>query len=376
MNSKEERSTPQIAGSSADSPERLPALPGFVPDLVDEFRSLLAPMTNAVELLRLHGADDPELAPGIAILDRQLGGIGRLLERLSLAGQLQRPDAAAVRAPFELHTLLAELPAHYRAARTAPGPELELIAPARPLACDASARLLSCALRAMLEEMSAANPVARALRLEVGREGDGLAFRIRVVDNGGDARRPAPASTVRGTARRLGRELGLGLAARVAELHGGRLETARFPAGCTLLLPRCATSGTTPSGPGTTGAVTRRVLVVDDNDAMQDSLTGILAELGQQVRSARDGEEALRIARDWRPDLVLLDINLPKLNGYRVARELRSEFPPAEMAMVMMTGDYPVEAVRRGAAEAGVARCIDKMQAGALIRELLAGATG
>jgi CheY-like chemotaxis protein len=115
------------------------------------------------------------------------------------------------------------------------------------------------------------------------------------------------------------------------------------------------------------------VLIVDDNDAMQNSLTNLLEELGQQVRSARDGEEALRIARDWQPDLVLLDINLPKLNGYRVARELRAQFPPARMAMVMMSGEDPVDALRRGAADAGVDRYVDKIHAGSLIRELLTG---
>lgn len=205
------------ARRSAGQPPGAP-LSGLVPDLVHDLRKLLAPMKNAIELLRLRSAGDNRFTPGIAILERQFDGLGQLLERL---------------------------------------------AGAEALHADAT------------------------------------------------------------------------------------------PAG----------------GPG---LAVRRVLVVDDNDAMRESLTGLLAELGQQVRSARDGEEALRIARDWRPDLVLLDINLPKLNGYRVARELRSEFGPAAMSMVMMTGDYPVEAVRRGAAAAGVARCIDKMQAGTLLHELLA----
>ena len=116
----------------------------------------------------------------------------------------------------------------------------------------------------------------------------------------------------------------------------------------------------------------RRVLVVDDSEAMQDSLTGMLTELGQQVRSARDGEEAVRLAQDWQPDLVLLDINLPKMNGYRVARALRAQFAPERLTMVMMAGDGLDDAMQKGAREAGVDRCIDKMQAGILLREILA----
>lgn len=358
-------------GRSAGQPPG-DTLSGLVPDLVHDLRNLLAPMKNAIELLRLRSAGDNRFTPGIAILERQFDGLGQLLERLSLAGRLLAKDARSPCTTFELAPVLEAAADAHRAAAAPQEAALELRLPATPVTCDGSAEQLGHALRVLLDEAAAAGCAPCAIRLAASVDEGRLEISVRATDVGSEAL-PAIAQG-RATTRRGGRELGLALAARIAELHGGSLDGGGAAGAYTLRLPcrpRAALRAAAPPAGGA-GLASRRVLVVDDNDAMQDSLTGLLAELGQQVRSARDGEEALRIARDWRPDLVLLDINLPKLNGYRVARELRSEFAPAEMSMVMMTGDYPVEAVRRGAAEAGVARCIDKMQAGSLLRELLA----
>ena len=360
----------------------------FVSGLVHELRNLLAPMGNVVQMLRMRSAGDARAAPGIAILERQMNGIGRLLDRLSLADHLVRQEITPRSDSLDLGELLGGVADALRESTSNGERRLHVSLAADSQLCDVDATLLAAALRELLENAVHCTAEHGQIWLEAEVVDDGC--RIRVRDNGrgidparladllapGDIR-PPQGSTHRG---RLG--LGLATAARIAELHGGRLEVASAGPGLgasfTLLLPPTALRrDTAQAAVVATAAVTtaprRRVLIVDDNDAMQNSLTNLLEELGQQVRSARDGEEALRIARDWQPDLVLLDVNLPKLNGYRVARELRAQFAPARMAMVMMSGEDPLDALRRGAAEAGVDRYIDKMQAGALIRELLAG---
>ena len=68
----------------------------------------------------------------------------------------------------------------------------------------------------------------------------------------------------------------------------------------------------------------RRVLIADDNSALRASFSSLLQELGREVRTAADGEEAILLARDWKPGFVFIDINMPKMNGYDVARRLRA----------------------------------------------------
>jgi CheY-like chemotaxis protein len=96
----------------------------------------------------------------------------------------------------------------------------------------------------------------------------------------------------------------------------------------------------------------RRVLVVDDNRDAADTLAAIMRAAGHQVQVAYAGEEAVETARIFRPDLVLLDIGLPGMNGYDVARKLREELSHRSLALVALTG-YGQEEDKRRAREAG-----------------------
>jgi CheY-like chemotaxis protein len=105
----------------------------------------------------------------------------------------------------------------------------------------------------------------------------------------------------------------------------------------------------------------RKVLVVDDNVALQESLGFILEGAGCEIRGAPDGAAALELARDWQPDVVFLDVHMPGLNGFEVAKRLRGTFTAAQMRLVLMSGVSLDEALRRHAAQAGFDACIDKM---------------
>jgi CheY-like chemotaxis protein/nitrogen-specific signal transduction histidine kinase len=386
VSTNESREPPAAATQVTDLSATALGQGPFVPGLVHELRNLLAPMGNVVQMLRMRSTGDPRSAPGIAILERQMRGIGHLLDRLAQADHLLRQDLAPSIDTVNLEELLTDTTDALRETFAVSGRRLHVSLAADIRLSGVDPSLLATALRELLENAVQFTSEHGQIWLEAN-VADG-ACRIRVRDNGCgiDPARlqgllaPGGGRQARTGGHRGGLGLGLASAARIAELHGGRLEIASPGPGqgasFTLLLPH-ANQGEVSAVPTLDIAIAavprRRVLIVDDNDAMQNSLTNLLEELGQQVRSARDGEEALRIARDWLPDLVLLDINLPKLNGYRVARELRAQFAPARMAMVMMSGEDPVDALRRGAADVGVDRYIDKMQAGSLLRELLAG---
>ncbi|TMH05088.1 MAG: response regulator [Betaproteobacteria bacterium] len=123
------------------------------------------------------------------------------------------------------------------------------------------------------------------------------------------------------------------------------------------------------------GNRTRRVLLADDSAAVCDSLSNLLQDLGHDVQSVHDGEQALELAQRWQPDFVLLDIHMPKQNGFMVARALRARFSSEQMKLVMMSGDNLDDAILAGAKAAGFDTCIDKVFAFSELEKLLVSAT-
>jgi CheY-like chemotaxis protein len=106
-------------------------------------------------------------------------------------------------------------------------------------------------------------------------------------------------------------------------------------------------------GPGPEGGSRYRVLVVDDNPDGADTLAMMLTIMGHDTRTAHDGQEALEAAEAFRPDVVLLDIGLPKLNGYEVARRLRAQ-PWGESTVLIAQTGWGQEEDRRRSKEAGL----------------------
>ncbi len=358
----------------------------FVGHLIHELRNLLAPMGNAVQLIRMRAAEDARLLPVTAMLDRQIGSLTKMLEKLAAADHLLRSDTTLACVPVDLRGVVTDAVEASRAAIERGSRHLYLNLPTTAMAVVGSAPHLTVVVRDLLDNAIRFTRDDGHLWIELDTADNGVRLRVRDDGRGilpvrlAQLFTPRFSSHVPGPEARDGLGLSLATAARVMALHGGRIEARSAGPGAgsefTLWLPKhpaeaWATNAPRNNLPASVTLRPRRVLVVDDNDAMQDSLTQMLEELGQEVRSARDGEEALSVATEWEPDLLLLDINLPKLNGYRVAQALRKQFTPAGMSIVMMTGADLIDTVRRGAMAVGADRCIDKLQAGALLRELL-----
>jgi len=130
-----------------------------------------------------------------------------------------------------------------------------------------------------------------------------------------------------------------------------------------------AEPATTPASGGAAGA--RRILVADDSPAVCESLAAILRDLGHEVRIANDGQQAVDMATAWMPEFVLLDVNMPKLNGYEAARRLRSQFPASRMRLVMISGADLEPAVVEAARQAGFDECLDKLLDFSALKNLL-----
>jgi CheY-like chemotaxis protein len=122
------------------------------------------------------------------------------------------------------------------------------------------------------------------------------------------------------------------------------------------------------------GQFARRILIADDSPAVCESLAAILRDLGHEVRTAQDGQQAVDMATAWMPDFVLLDVNMPRLNGYEAARRLRSQFPSSAMRLVMISGADLEPAVLEAARQAGFDQCLDKLLDFGALKKLLDGA--
>lgn len=121
------------------------------------------------------------------------------------------------------------------------------------------------------------------------------------------------------------------------------------------------------------GQPAKRILVADDSPAVCESLGAILRDLGHEIRVARNGQEAVDMANAWMPDFVLLDVNMPKLNGYEAARRLRTQFPSSKMRLVMISGADLEPGVLAAARQAGFDECLDKLLDFGALRKMLDG---
>jgi len=367
----------------------------FFPHLIHELRNMMAPMSNAMHLIRLRSGSDPGLQPVIQIMERQIKGMGRALDQLATADRLARNAFALESQPIELGNVLSSAIQAVQPLIEARGQQLHLSAPSAPIHLHGSAAHLAGAISDILDNASKFSPDKGQIWIETAASNDEL--RISVRDSGTGIPAESIAHVFSSfnlssrTAQRGKKGLGLSLAiARgIIELHHGRVDVAsKRPGGGSefvIRLPlRLAQAdkkddAAQKSAHAETGARTpqlpaspMRVLVVDDSNEVRASLSNILQEMGHEVTAAADGVEALEVARKSLPAFVLLDINIPKLNGYEVARELRSEFPASRMTLVMMSGVSLSDAMLRGAREAGFDHCIDKMQVVEQLEKLLA----
>jgi CheY-like chemotaxis protein len=176
--------------------------------------------------------------------------------------------------------------------------------------------------------------------------------------------------------------IGLTLVKRLVELHGGSVAAHSEGQGrgsefvVRLPLARAAAEQkreqgevTSPSSSGAVGSC--KVLVVDDSKDTADSLALLLRLWGQEVRTAHDGQSALKAARSYQPRLVLLDIGLPGLSGYEVARQLREEFGRDRMVLAALTG-YGQEEDQERSRRAGIDHHLVKPIDPATLQALLA----
>lgn len=335
----------------------------FLAILAHELRNPLAPICNSLELLRRQpGTELAEHARAVA--ERQARLMVRLVDDLLDLSRISRGAIALQRQPLALTTVLDTAVESSRPLIEGRRHRLQL-GPIDPeLRIDGDCARLAQVFTNLLNNAATYTEPGGEIRIAARREADQIAISVR--DNGmGIDPATVPhlfdmfVQAERSLERSGGLGIGLTLVRQLLQMHGGSVEVNSAGRGTgsefVVRLPLLRVAGDAlPSQspqPADAYAHALRILIVDDNQDTADSLAMMLRLDGHQVEVAYDGAAALSLARTMVPDVALLDIGLPGMNGYDVARHLRTE-RAEDFTLIAITG-WGHEDDRRRAHEAG-----------------------
>jgi PAS domain S-box-containing protein len=322
----------------------------FLAMLAHELRNPLAPIRNAAQVLRSTNSDETAVNWALDVIERQMHQVTRLVDDLMDVSRITRNKLSLKRERVSLASVVQSAVETSRPLMETQRHEFRVSAPLDPIVLDADPMRLGQALANLLN--NAARYTERGGRVWLNAERQGSDAVITIRDTGigiPPAQLPRIFEKFAQLDRPLERTqgglgLGLSLVKALVELHGGTVHAHSDGPGkgseFTVRLPIVVeASGPDPSrAEQPVQASGLRILVVDDNRDSAATLSMLLRILGNDVRIAHDGVEAIGEATEFRPDVVLLDIGLPKMNGYEVARRVRSEPWGRRMVLIALTG--------------------------------------
>jgi signal transduction histidine kinase len=363
----------------------------FLATLAHELRNPLAPMRNAIHFLKLRGPGTQDVTWASEVIDRQVRGMGRLIDDLMDISRINQGRIELQRQRVALDAVLAEAVETIQPQIDGAGHKLTLLQPPGRLVLDADPPRLAQAFMNLLS--NAAKYTDPGGQIEVRAVVEGGTALVTIRDNGigiDPARlesvfemfsQEEPAlSRARG-----GLGIGLALTRKLVQMHGGTIAAASDGPGkgtqFMVRLPVAAVEaqGDTPSPvqePVAAAPGALRILVADDNVDAAETLAMLLEVMGHEVRRVNDGASAVEAAAQFDPQLVLLDIGMPGLNGYETCQRIRAQNGGPGRTLVAVTGFGQPQDVQR-AQSAGfdhhMVKPLEMQQLARLISERVAG---
>jgi signal transduction histidine kinase/CheY-like chemotaxis protein len=385
----------RVEERTADLESALRARDEFLAMLAHELRNPLAPIRNAAQVLRMLGPSGPSNSHftwAREVIDRQARQLSRLVDDLLDVSRVTQGRVELHKEEIDLTTALAHAVETSRPWIDARRHALTVTLPEVPVQIHADLARLSQVISNLLN--NACKYMEEGGRICLTAELAGREVRIRVRDQGiGIPREMLPRifelfTQLNHSLDRSEGGLGIGLALvrRLVELHGGSVQALSDGPGqgseFVVTLPvfrveHVGHVGTVPEAqeekdPEESARTSRRILVADDNHDSAESLGMLLELAGHEVRLAYDGQEALEAAASFLPDVMLLDIGLPKLDGFEVASRLRQDRRHDSMLLVAVTG-YGTDSDRDRARAAGFDHHMVKPVDPKALRDLIAG---
>ena len=343
----------------------------FLAMLAHELRNPLAPIRNAVELIRLAAPAEAKVRWAADVTDRQLRQLTRLVDELLDVARISQGKVVLQTQCLDLVTVVTQSIDSQRDMMHQRHQTLTLSLPEMPVNLNGDATRLAQVVNNLLSNAIKYTPEGGAISVSVAHaEGSAGEFALLEVSDDGigidSELLPHVFELFEQGKRALDRTqgglgVGLTLVQRLVQLHGGEVVASSAGPGqgsqFRVLLP-CLGEVEEPIAPEESSgrlpaaSVARRILVVDDNVDVVETTTMLLSLSGHQVRSAKDGLQALHMASEFRPDVVLLDIGLPLMDGYEVARRLRQAPQTAGALLIALTG-YGQQGDRQRGRDAG-----------------------
>ena len=338
----------------------------FLAMLGHELRNPLAPIRNALDLMRIQANGDSRLEWARSVIDRQLTQLTRLVDDLLDVGRISSGKIALRKEPIEINAAVQRAVEASRPLADASRHTLEVRLSPEPLSVDGDLIRLAQVVLNLLTNAIKYTQAGGRIEVDVAREG---AFAVVRVKDTGIGMSPELMPKVfdlfvQGE-RSLDRSdgglgIGLTLVKRLVSLHGGTVSAHSDGPGrgseFAISLPALAQSAEPKKvesvASGAAAHRRSRVLVVDDNRDSADTLAALLEAWGHDVRTLYDGPSAIAAVAEFKPNVVLLDIGLPKMNGYEVAAQLRQLANRRPLILVAFTG-YGQDEDRRRVREAG-----------------------
>jgi PAS domain S-box-containing protein len=355
----------------------------FLATLAHELRNPLAPICAAAELLKQAKSLAPELRAATAILERQARQMTHLVDDLLDVSRITSGRIRLHPEPVELKELLKTVMETYRHSAETARHRVALAASAESVYVSGDRIRLTQVISNIFHNAVKFTPPGGKIEIALRTEDQQAVVSVR--DNGMGVPPEMlehifePFAQLDRSYERPDAGLGIGLtlAKRLVDLHGGRVEARsagrskgtefviRLPA-----IPAVPAKPTTPHHADPELSVTCRVLIADDNHDAAVSLSMLLQSMGHDTRIVHDGIEALEAAELFRPDVVLLDIGMPRLDGYETARRMAGEPWAATTQIVAVTG-WGQETDRQRAKDAGFHRHLVKPVDLDALREVL-----
>lgn len=358
----------------------------FLAILAHELRNPLAPIFYALRILE---QDDPALRRSArGIVERQVQRLARMIDDLLDINRISTGKIELRREPVTLRALVAHAAETARPLFEARRQGFSVSLPEEEVWLDADPARLEQVLANLLHNAAKFTGDGGAISITAERPDDSIT--LRVTDNGTGIPPdllPHVFDLFKQGSRSLDRPqgglgIGLTLARKLVEMHGGSIEvhspgtghgsefTIRLP-----VIPRTAEPEDRPRAAASSPARSLRILVVDDNEDTAEMMSLLLGMEGHDVEVAHTGPSALEAAAAHRPDVIVLDIGLPGLDGYQVAQRLRQD-PAFQDVLLIAASGYGQEADRRRSWEAGFDHHLVKPVNPEELRRLLAEAGG
>ncbi|MHB1422916.1 MAG: hybrid sensor histidine kinase/response regulator [Gemmataceae bacterium] len=338
----------------------------FLAILAHELRNPLAPIRNGLQLMQMAGGKAETVEQARTMMERQIVQMVRLVDDLMDLTRISRGKIELKKQPVELVAVVNGAVEIARPLIEEMGHELTVLLPEQPIILEADTTRLTQVFSNLLT--NAAKYTDRGGRIWLTAERQGSDVVVAVKDTGIGI----PADRLRSIFEMFsqveaalsqsqgGLGIGLCLVNRLVQMHGGSIEAesegpgrgSRFVVRLPLVGEQREASMTGDNAEAAKATSKLRILVVDDNRDAAESLAMLLKIMGNNVRTASDGEKGVQAAAEFRPHVMLMDIGLPKLNGYGACRLIREQAWSKNMVIIAVTG-WGAESDRRKSQEAG-----------------------